>query len=65
MSSVAAFEFGSVASSYASRKHGDTRNVGLIGVAAFPEKTSGARRWAEPPDDDWDRRHRAEAFPGG
>lgn len=32
---VAAFRFSSVRDSYANRKHGDTRNVGVIGVAVF------------------------------
>lgn len=35
--SVAAFRFGSVASSYAASK-GDARDVGVIGVAVFPER---------------------------
>jgi hypothetical protein len=36
--SVAAFRFGSVKSSYANQKHGETRNVGVIGVALFNER---------------------------
>ena len=36
--SVAAFRFGSVRGSYAGQKHGDTRNVGVIGVALFHER---------------------------
>ena len=35
---VASFRFSSVDSSYASLKHRDTRNVGVIGLAVFPEK---------------------------
>jgi len=42
--SVAAFRFGSVASSYAARM-GDARDVGVIGVAVFAE----APRWTPPP----------------
>lgn len=41
--SVAAFRFGSVASSYAARM-GDARDVGVIGVAVFAE----APRWTPP-----------------
>ncbi len=44
-SSVAAFRFSSVPRSYASRK-GDARDVGVIGVAVFPERQ---RRWVPPP----------------
>ena len=43
--SVAAFRFGSVASSYAARM-GDARDVGVIGVAVFPEE---APRWTQRP----------------
>jgi hypothetical protein len=35
---VAAFRFGSVRGSYASQKHGDSRNVGVIGLAVFHER---------------------------
>lgn len=38
-SSVAAFRFGSVARSYAASK-GDARDVGVIGVAVFPERAT-------------------------
>jgi hypothetical protein len=38
MDTVAAFRFGSVRGSYAGQKHGDTRNVGVIGVALFHER---------------------------
>jgi hypothetical protein len=41
---VAAFRFGSVRDSYAEKKHGDTRNVGVIGVAVFHEQ--GSNPWA-------------------
>jgi hypothetical protein len=43
--SVAAFRFGSVASSYAARM-GDARDVGVVGVAVFAE----APRWTPPPE---------------
>jgi len=43
---VASFKFSSVSSSYANLKHGDTRNVGVIGLALFSEK--GSRPWADP-----------------
>lgn len=42
---VAAFRFSSVADSYAARM-GDARNVGVIGVAIFPERPP-LRSWAE------------------
>ena len=40
---VAEFQFSSVSQSYANLRHGDTRNVGVIGLAAFTEK--GADPW--------------------
>lgn len=60
---VAAFKFSSVSNSYANLRHGDTRNVGVIGIAVFTQKgvdpwtwitdemqtRSGARAFAEPP----------------
>ena len=36
-SAVAAFRFSSVADSYSERRHGNSRNVGVIGVGVFPE----------------------------
>jgi hypothetical protein len=48
-SSVAAFRFAAVEDSYAAKKHGDTRNVGVIGVAVFTEKSSPMRVFADPP----------------
>ena len=42
-SKVAAFEFSSVSNSYANLKHGDTRNVGVIGLAVFTQK--GVNPW--------------------
>ena len=52
--SVAAFRFGSVDSSYATRSTGSSRNVGVIGMAVFHEK----------PDHDWHVRKDADPFPG-
>lgn len=56
---VAAFRFGSVANSYSERRHGTSRNVGVIGLAVFAEndRDIGQRleadpfpgRWAAPP----------------
>ena len=42
---VARFEFSSVGASYANRRHGDTRNVGVIGLAVFGEKGVDPWRW--------------------
>lgn len=44
-SSVAAFEFSSVSNSYANMKHGDTRNVGVIGIAVFTQKNVDPWKW--------------------
>jgi hypothetical protein len=38
---VAAFRFGAVKDSYAEKKFGDAKNVGVIGIALFHEKGSG------------------------
>jgi hypothetical protein len=57
MQSVAAFRFGSVRDSYAEQKYGDSRNVGVIGVALFNE--AGTNPLAEVR-----RRLRADPFPG-
>jgi hypothetical protein len=58
MQSVAAFRFSSVRDSYAERKHGDSRNVGVIGVAIFNERgTNPLAREAQ-------RRLKADPFPG-
>lgn len=46
---VAAFKFSTVGASYAQSRHGDTRNVGVIGLAAFLEK--GADPWTWMPDE--------------
>lgn len=42
-SRVAAFKFSSVSNSYANMRHGDTRNVGVIGIAVFTQK--GVNPW--------------------
>jgi hypothetical protein len=57
---VAAFRFGSVSGSYANQKHGETRNVGVIGIALFHERGSDPWSW----NTDVDTRHRANPFPG-
>jgi hypothetical protein len=58
---VAAFRFGSVRGSYASKKHGETRNVGVIGVALFHERGSNPH-WTRA---EVERRQAANPFPGG
>lgn len=57
--SVAAFRFGSVRDSYAQQKHGDARNVGVIGVAVFREEGADWRY----DSDELERRRNAEPFP--
>ena len=42
---VAAFKFSSVADSYANLRHGDTRNVGVIGIAVFTQKNVNPWTW--------------------
>lgn len=42
---VAAFKFSTVSGSYANTRHGDTRNVGVIGLAAFLEKGTDPWTW--------------------
>lgn len=49
MSSIASFKFSGVANSYANLRHGDTRNVGVIGIAVFTKK--GAHPWKWMPDE--------------
>jgi hypothetical protein len=51
MSRVAAFEFLSVSNSYANMRHGDTRNVGVIGLAVFTQKDVNPWSWRG--DDRW------------
>ncbi|MFU8893226.1 MAG: hypothetical protein ACNA8L_06315 [Luteolibacter sp.] len=43
--SVARFRFSSVAGSYANLRHGDHRNVGVIGLAVFDEKGVDPWKW--------------------
>jgi hypothetical protein len=54
---VAAFRFGSVRDSYAART-GSSRNVGIIGVAVFPER---GETWTRT---EIERRKSADPFPG-
>jgi hypothetical protein len=58
---VAAFRFGSVRGSYAGQKYGDTRNVGVIGVALFNEIGTVPVPWTP---DEVQRRRDANPFPG-
>ena len=59
--SVAAFRFGSVKDSYAEKKHGTARNVGVIGVALFNEQGTNPSSW---PLGDSSQRLNADPFPG-
>lgn len=43
--SVAAFKFSSVSNSYANIRNGDTRNVGVIGIAVFTQKDVNPWTW--------------------
>jgi len=56
---VAAFRFGTVSESYANLKHGDTRNVGAIGIAVFEEYGSAPYSLRES-----ERRLRGNPWPG-
>ncbi|MFT4175603.1 MAG: hypothetical protein QM627_03020 [Luteolibacter sp.] len=58
-SRVAAFRFSSVSNSYANMRHGNTRNVGVIGIAVFTRK--GVNPWTWMPDE-IHRRGSAQAF---
>ena len=61
---VAAFRFGSVRNSYAAKKHGNTRNVGVIGLAAFHERGDSPRFWGTPRGhQDTRARNSADPFP--
>ncbi len=55
---VAAFRFSPVRESYAREKYGDTRNVGVVGLALFNEK--GTFPWT---DAEVQKRLRANPFP--
>jgi hypothetical protein len=61
MDAVAAFRFGSVRGSYAGQKTGDTRNVGVIGVALFNELGTIPVPWTP---EEVQRRREANPFPG-
>jgi hypothetical protein len=58
-STVAAFRFSSVSRSYAALRHGDTANVGVIGLAVFEERGAWLSRHGET-----SRRREANPFPG-
>jgi hypothetical protein len=58
-SKVAAFEFSGVSDSYANLKHGDTRNVGVIGLAVFTQKGVNPWTWTF---GDVNRRNSASPF---
>lgn len=58
-STVAAFKFSSVANSYANLRHGDTRNVGVLGIAVFTQK--GVNPWTWMPEE-IQRRTQAQPF---
>jgi hypothetical protein len=61
MDAVAAFRFGSVRGSYAGQKTGDTRNVGIIGIALFNEVGTTPAPWTA---EEVQRRRDANPFPG-
>jgi hypothetical protein len=58
---VAAFRFGAVSQSYAERKTGESRNVGVIGVAFFYEQGDSPTNWNA--SGDALRRQQANPFP--
>lgn len=58
-SHVAAFKFSSVANSYANIRHGETRNVGVIGIAVFTQKNVNPWTWMP---DEVNRRVTAQPF---
>lgn len=45
-SAVAAFKFSSTSGSYSNLRHGQTRNVGIIGMAVFTQKGVDPWRWS-------------------
>jgi hypothetical protein len=61
METVAAFRFGAVRDSYAEKKHGDARNVGVIGLAVFHERGDTPGLWGR---GEVRRRLDANPFPG-
>jgi len=61
MDAVAAFRFGAITESYAEQKYGDTRNVGVIGLAIFHEwQTNPFSQWT---GEEVRKRHQADPFP--
>ena len=56
---VAAFRFSGVSNSYANLKHGDTRNVGVMGIAVFTRKGENPWSW---PSNESNLRGQARAF---
>lgn len=67
MNQVAAFRFASVSRSYAAMKHGNTRNVGVIGVAVFTG-VDHVPHFSDPVPGPWrtgdiQRREQANPFP--
>jgi hypothetical protein len=50
-----------VRGSYAGQKHGDTRNVGVIGFAFFHERGTNPWPWTR---EEVERRQDANPFPG-
>ena len=46
-SAVASFKFSSVSNSYSNQRHGQTRNVGVIGMAVFTEKGIDPWKWSQ------------------
>ncbi len=58
-SAIASFKFSGVSNSYANMRHGETRNVGVIGLAVFTKK--GVNPWTWMPDE-VQRRGSAKAF---
>ena len=43
---VAAFRFSTVSASYSNLRHGQTRDVGVVGLAVFTEQGNSPRRWS-------------------
>jgi hypothetical protein len=58
-SRVAAFRFSSVSNSYANMRHGNTRNVGVIGLAVFTQKDVSPWTWTS---EEVNRRETAQPF---
>ena len=57
--SVASFRFSGVSNSYSNLRHGETRNVGVIGLAVFTERGVDPWIWKSR---EVDRRHAASPF---